>query len=949
MQPSLTLTARAYQQGLVNNDEMMAVILTTGNALRTIQQDQGCQKPQACNVAVSFPFLIDFVEVIIEKVLQVELPRGELATPMTLFATQIERIEDTTLKTMVDDPALATPVVTHVLAQDNSQNQASITEAASIKTEALIPSRTHSYAQLSHAQISRAHLNTHTDSIAVLTTLLTHLAKTGFYANTIYGWSDGLSKKELFSKLVAACYPVYSSYPVALLAKATNNKAKESKTIDIETTNTETTNTSAIAQASTDLTDCDSHNTTAQHTAQNAQTMQAANNHWQHRFDAAVTAANFEDKLLVGLAMYARQWQTLVANHLQWPGLKSGIYWLIAHTKISDYQEANADDESAIARYSNIELDEFKRGAVDIDWFHNAYSELGRKRWEVLYDCAKYISGGNGHRRAKLYSDVLTGDLKIREVTQKLKDKRDQDYVRLFGLVPLSKTNPQTDLLNRYHTLLQFKKDSKQFGSQRQQSENAAVDIALENLARNAGFTDPQRLTWAMETETLQQILAGDTTFVDGEVSVSLRIDAQGRAQLDVMRGDKPLKSIPAKYKKDNTIATLKAHKKTLTEQFKRARHSFEMAMVRGDEFSAAELATLFEHPVIGKHLDKLVFIAENDKSNPKPDPTMPMGFYKAKTANAPCAYLEDPTGKRFYLADNLSDNLSNNSADDLAQNMSTDLMGTDIKLRIAHCVDLQQAHVWPDFQHYCFERQIVQPFKQIFRELYVPTPDELAAKSVSRRYAGHQVQPAKTVALLKSRGWRADYEEGLQKVNHRLGFRVKMNALADWFTPADVEAPTLETVMFEDLHTGKALDFVDIEPRAFSEAMRDLDLVVSVANASGVAVNTSQSSIVLRGVLVGESMRLFKQDNVKVKERHALIKGGLAEYSVHLGSAVVHQIGGSYLSILPIHSQHRGKVFLPFMDDDPKTAELISKVLLLARDEKILDPTILRQIKSDN
>jgi len=32
--------------------------------------------------------------------------------------------------------------------------------------------------------------------------------------------------------------------------------------------------------------------------------------------------------------------------------------------------------------------------------------------------------------------------------------------------------------------------------------------------------------------------------------------------------------------------------------------------------------------------------------------------------------------------------------------------------------------------------------------------------------------------------------------------------------------------------------------------------------------------------------------------------------------------------------------------DDDPKTAEVVSKVLLLARDREIKDPTILSQLR---
>ncbi len=51
-------------------------------------------------------------------------------------------------------------------------------------------------------------------------------------------------------------------------------------------------------------------------------------------------------------------------------------------------------------------------------------------------------------------------------------------------------------------------------------------------------------------------------------------------------------------------------------------------------------------------------------------------------------------------------------------------------------------------------------------------------------------------------------------------------------------------------------------------------------------------------------------------------------------------------INVLPVHSQHRGKVFLPFIDDDPKTAEILSKILLLAEDNKIKDPYILEQLR---
>jgi hypothetical protein len=75
------------------------------------------------------------------------------------------------------------------------------------------------------------------------------------------------------------------------------------------------------------------------------------------------------------------------------------------------------------------------------------------------------------------------------------------------------------------------------------------------------------------------------------------------------------------------------------------------------------------------------------------------------------------------------------------------------------------------------------------------------------------------------------------------------------------------------------------------------------------------------------------------------LIEGELGSYSVHLGSGVVHRQPEGAFYIIPVHSQHRGRLFLPFADDDPKTAEIISKILLLAKDKEIKDPTILPQI----
>uniref|UniRef100_UPI0025CE9BC8 DUF4132 domain-containing protein n=1 Tax=uncultured Chryseobacterium sp. TaxID=259322 RepID=UPI0025CE9BC8 len=626
----------------------------------------------------------------------------------------------------------------------------------------------------------------------------------------------------------------------------------------------------------------------------------------QEVFDAIVNKEEISELRLLQAALYAPQWQKLVSGYLGWKGLDSAIWWMHAHTKTGSYQATSSVVESEVAKYSAVDLQDFKDGAVDSEWFAKAYKELGKSRWEMLYESAKYISDGNGHRRARLYSDTLTGNLKIKEVAAKVKDKRDQDYLRVYGLVPLSRTNPAKDVLNRYEYLQQFKKESREFGSMKQSSEALAIRIALENLARNAGYPDPVRLTWAMETRQIQELLSKETQVTVDGVTVGLVIEEDGKAELAVFRNDKPLKSIPPKIKKDKGVIELISNRKTMREQWSRSRKGLEEAMVRGDVFMLDEIRKLFEHPVIVRHLEKLVFISDDSIT----------GFFRDGALISAHGEIQE---------------LSETST-----------------LRIAHCVDLHTHSVWSDYQHYCFKEKLVQPFKQIFRELYVPTPDELQEKSVSRRYAGHQIQPKQALALLKTRGWKVDYEEGLQKVFHQEGFQVKLYAMADWFSPGEVESPTLETVEFHSLKTYKNIPFEEINPRIFSEVMRDIDLVVSVAHAGGVDPEASHSSVEMRAVLLKETARLFKLDNVRIEGSHVLIKGNLADYSVHLGSAVVHQVPGKYLSILPVHSQHRGRLFLPFADDDPKSAEVMSKVLLLAKDREIQDPTILSQIRQE-
>ncbi|GHU05213.1 hypothetical protein FACS1894158_07340 [Betaproteobacteria bacterium] len=627
---------------------------------------------------------------------------------------------------------------------------------------------------------------------------------------------------------------------------------------------------------------------------------------------AALCGKNISEKRLIEAAMYAPAWLGLVSEHLGWPGLKSAAWYFHAHTN----ETLSAEKETEVARYSPITPEDFKDGAFDVAWFHEAWQTLGEERFNLLYDCAKYLTEGANHRRAQLFADAVLGRLEQKTLAKEIHDKRNKDKLLAYSLIPLiplkgGADEAMAEALKRYEFIQQFLKESKTFGAQRRESEGKACAIAQDNLARNAGFTDALRFAWRMETLKIEEVKTYFAPKACGDYQVRVVIADNGAASLTCAKGDKALAALPAALKKDDYVLACKEVVKSLKDQFRRARASLEAAMVNRDVFSHGEITGLMEHPVVAPLLQKLLFVSVDKDGQPQ------------------------HSGAFRELKEKVKG------------------LKKDTPLRIAHPHDLFTLGVWLDCQRYAFEHKLIQPFKQIFRELYLINADEKEEKTASRRYAGHQVQPKKTVALLKGRGWTVDYEEGLQRVYYRENFYATVYAAADWFSPADTEAPTLEIVQFfsrrrtsgSDAESGKALDLNRIPPVIFSEVMRDLDLVVSVAHVGGVDPEASHSTIEMRAAIVRELLALLHVGNVTVEDRHARIKGSLGEYTVHLGSAQAHKMGRGAVNILAVPSQHRGRVFLPFADEDPRTAEVMSKILMLADDKSIKDPAILGQI----
>lgn len=633
-----------------------------------------------------------------------------------------------------------------------------------------------------------------------------------------------------------------------------------------------------------------------------------------------------KEERLIETAMYAPQWLDIIEACLGYPGLKSGCYYFMAHMNESFDDRKRA----MIAKYTPLSEEELNGGCFDVKWFYEAYETLGEELFHKLYAGAKYISDGSKHSRARKYADAALKHVTVEELETAINEKRNKDLLMSYGIVPVES---ERDILHRYEYLQNFLKESKQFGAQRRASETSAVTYALKNLATTAGYSDETRLILAMETALVREHLHYFDWVAVEDCRIRIVVDIMGKVSMEFERNKKRLKNVPAALKKHTGYVEMKAFHDKLKAQYRRTVDMLEKSMEERDVYTLSELSKLTENPVTKRIVESLVYVSVRGE-----DIRSRTDEKAAETAHAGDGVSEQETMLHGILSEGS------------LISFSGEVVNADAacRLRVAHPFDLYKMGVWNAYQKYFFERcqdeGLRQPFKQVFRELYVKLSEELNKES-SLMFAGNQIQPKKTVACLKGRRWIADYEEGLQKVYYKDNVIAVIYAIADWFSPADVEEPVLEWVQFMDRKTWRPVKISEVPDILYSEVMRDVDLAVSVAHAGGVDPETSHSTVEMRRVVLDFNLKLFGISNVALEKNHAIIEGSRGQYSVHLGSGVIHKLGGHQINVVTIEGSKRGKIFLPFVDEDPKTAEIMSKVLLFAEDGKIKDPYIMEQI----
>ncbi|WP_203881232.1 DUF4132 domain-containing protein [Planotetraspora kaengkrachanensis] len=267
--------------------------------------------------------------------------------------------------------------------------------------------------------------------------------------------------------------------------------------------------------------------------------------------------------------------------------------------------------------------------------------------------------------------------------------------------------------------------------------------------------------------------------------------------------------------------------------------------------------------------------------------------------------------------------------------------------------------------------RRLRQPFKQAFREVYLLTPAEERTGVYSNRFAAHVVDYQKLYALFKQRGWETDllgpWDGGDAGDARRVlaGGHWRASFFHDYL-PEEGDYAATDQVRFHHSADGEWREarLAEVPPLVFSEAMRDVDLFVAVTSIAAdpewvdrgedrhhaywrqtAFGDLPPSAEVRRDALARLLPRTAVADRCTLTDRFLVVRGELRTYKIHLGSAnILMEPGDVYLCIVSARG-HDAKLFLPF-EEDGRLSLILSKALLLANDDRITDPTILRQIR---
>lgn len=267
---------------------------------------------------------------------------------------------------------------------------------------------------------------------------------------------------------------------------------------------------------------------------------------------------------------------------------------------------------------------------------------------------------------------------------------------------------------------------------------------------------------------------------------------------------------------------------------------------------------------------------------------------------------------------------------------------------------------------------QVVQPFKQAHREIYLLTDAERQTAIYSNRFAAHVLKQHQFAALCKQRGWTYSLQGSFDSHNTPTLEIPERNLRVElWVEPGFGDTTdagiylyiATDQVRFTGL-AGAPRPLEEIPPLLFSELMRDVDLFVGVCSVGNdpnwadggdrpgmgywreYSFGDLGASAHIRRELLGRLIpRLKIADRCTLVERFLMVRGDLRTYKIHLGSGnILMEPNDQYLCIVQDRASIVNQPVLPF-EGDNILALILSKAFLLAEDTKITDSQIRLQL----
>ena len=496
------------------------------------------------------------------------------------------------------------------------------------------------------------------------------------------------------------------------------------------------------------------------------------------------------------------------------------------------------------------------------------------------------------------------------------------------------------------------------------------IEKAFNTAAEALSLPRDQIEEMAVPSYGLDSVGIRREMFGDGEYTAELRVDGRD-VELRWSRADgKAQKSVPAKVKSE---------------------HKEELKELQG---AAKDIASML--PAQSERLDAMFLLQKR----------WPLGVWRERYLDHP---LVGTLARRLIwnFITNGSTRAGVWSGDRLVDVSDRPLdMPNDGEVELWHPIGrtIEDVVAW---RRWIEANEVRQPFKQAHREVYLLTDAERQTKTYSNRFAAHVLRQHQYNALCAARGWknklrmlvddsypptfrelpqwglRAEYwvegagtEYGTDTNDSGAYLRVvtdqvrfyRVGAAQNW-AHAGGGGYTTSAAGPGAGRVNEPLPLAEIPVLVFSEIMRDVDLFVGVASVGNDPTwqdggpggryrdywnrysfgELGETARTRRAILERLVPRLKIAKQCTFTERFLVVRGKIRTYKIHLGSGnVLMEPNDQYLCIVPARDPATvgtDRLFLPF-EGDATLSIVLSKAFLLAADESIKDPTIVRQIK---